>query len=193
MRLTLIDALPHPSTFLPATRHRRRGSRLTVNVSAYQLTFRFVPGREQLPFSNRLGPVFEYAPGLNLFRNPAGELLQPPPVEKVHRLVDHDKCEVEGAGHHMDYSTLYDATMRPRAQWMPVEPIQHNGMRLVFATPLGIEEVYHHDPFALTCAVEYAVDYNIMRCNFPPGYPVQDPFIDVWDERIQPCTMQVKG
>ena len=123
----LFDDLPDPNAFLVATRNFQNGRYFTVNVGKLLLTFRFANSKEALQCIRRVGFIFEFSPGRNEFRNCSGDLLPTPPVWVARRYVDADECEVEGYGHHVDGSEIWDATMRTDENWQPVEVVEQTG------------------------------------------------------------------
>ena len=189
----LFDDLPDPNVFLTATRNFQNGRYFTVNVGQLLLAFRFPNSKEALQCIRRLGFLFEYSPGRNAFRNSSGELISAPPVWVARRYVEADECEVEGNGHHVLGGEIWDATMHTDEDWQPVEVVDQTGLRTVIATPTGVDEVFHHDPWAMQFAVKYCVGYNVMQCNFPEESGIKDPFISLARADLRPCSRQVYG
>ena len=188
-----IDDLTDPHAFLPATRNYSNGCYLTINAGVHMFTFRFRGGAEVNKFCSRVGYIFEYAPARNVFRNSSGEELEAPPVWVVRRLVGPDECEVDGNGHHLLGTDVWDAVMHTDENWQPVEVIEQTGLRSVVATPAGVEEVFHHDPWAMQYAVKYCVGFDVMLCEFPEGSGIHDPYINLGTEAMMPCSKQVHG
>ena len=136
--------------WVPATKYRRFGTCLTVNMSFYQFTFRLRTSRGMDAVWRRMGQVFEIYPL--------------PPLRSACRFVDLEQCTHLARGHHLPKRCLMALESSEPIHWEPIEIVEYTGIRLVFVetNTMIMREVFHHDPQALSHAVAYAPRYTML-------------------------------
>lgn len=149
--------------WVPATKYRRFGTCLTVNMSFYQFTFRLRTSRGVDALWRRMGQVFEISPVLNAFRG-CGKIYPLPHLRSAGRFVDLEQCTHLARGHHLPKRCLMALESSEPIHWEPIEIVEHTGIRLVFVetNTMIMREVFHHDPHALSRAVAYAPRYTML-------------------------------